>query len=548
MAALLPIMLLSVYSFQIASGSVEDLVESGNISATNNLAQHATQDFNKTVRLAYAIASVQGTVEAVNGRDDLAMGTRLKAIVLAYPQIDRVFVTDPKGTLWSDFPSAPGSYGKNFSETEWFKGVSERWKPYISGVYLRSYSRPEAVLAIAVPVWDAEKNVTGIMVYEYRASQITRWLQNIRLGSNGHLFLVDHRGNVVAHPNLATDEPQLFVGYGSEPLVQEAARNSFKTAEYFDPLEKKQMIASFQPISVGSNTWVAIAQQPVAEAYAVLNEVKVNIRLAGLILTFITLGMVIALARMSARNERLNRELGNKNQTLQDITSFVSHQLRAPVTAMRWTIEGMLDGDYGNVAGQLKEALASLKDVSIQNGELINDILNMSRIDRGVIEVESAPVKLSDIVDRALRDYRVALEKAGLSLTLNGMEQEIIVTADKEKMAESVTNAISNAIKHTKKGGITISLRKDMAMGYIDVTDTGEGMTPEIMNRLFSRTGIAGKNTDSASSTGLGLYIARNFMQLQKGDISVASEPGKGSTFTYSVPLAKRNEVVKSKK
>src|SRR5205085_7731037 len=98
--------------------------------------------------------------------------------------------------------------------------------------------------------------------------------------------------------------------------------------------------------------------------------------------------IVITLGLMTARNQRLNRQLKSKNQTLQDITSFVSHQLRAPVTAMRWTIEGMVDGDDGPVSDSLKTSLGKLKDVAIQNGKLIDDILNVSRIDRGVIEVD----------------------------------------------------------------------------------------------------------------------------------------------------------------
>lgn len=537
MAALLPIVLLSVYSFRISSGSVEDLVESGNMSGTSNVAQLVTQEFTQTVELAHAIASVPGTVEAVRNRDGVAMTTRLRAIVLAYPQIDRVFVTDADGLLWSDYPQMPGAFGRDFSGTEWHQNVSREWKPYISGVYIRSSDRAEPVVAIAMPVMEGGI-ASGILVFEYRTDQITRWLDNIRLGKSGNLFLIDHAGIAVAHPTLPDDLPRVYEGYRSIPQIHQAQQNVFSTSRYIDPLTDIEMIATFQPLSVGSNLWVAVAQQPADEAFAVLNRLKFSIRLAGLILTFVTLGMVIALARTTARNEKLNRELAAKNDTLRDITSFVSHQLRAPVTAMRWTIEEIIDGDFGDVSEQVKEALVSLKDVAIQNGNLINDILNVSRIDRGVIEVACEHVALKDIAERALRDYKPALEKAGLSLALKGMEQDITVVADKEKMAEAVTNAISNAIKHTKKGGLTITLRRDDAFGYIDVTDTGEGMTQEIMDKLFDRAGVSGSNTNSAASTGLGLFIARNFMQLQKGNITVASQPGKGSTFTYQIPLA----------
>lgn len=499
------------------------------------------------VSLGHAIASVPGTIAAVEERNEVALATRLKAIVLAYPQIDRVFVATPEGTVWSDYPPAPGAYGKEQADAEWQRGVSAEWNPSISGVYVRPYGEPLPVVAIASPIRSESGAILGSLVFEYRTELIWRWLQNIRLGPSGHLLVVDHAGNLLAHPRVSPREATLSRAYSAVSEIHAAAQGVVLSARYEDPLTREEMVATFQPLQIGDHTWVVIAQQPVAEAYALLARVRFNIVLASIVLTIFTLAMVVALARSTAHNEHLNRALAAKNQTLQDITSFVSHQLRAPVTAMRWTIESILDGDYGEVREEMKEPLSQLHGVAIENGNLINDILNVSRIDRGVIEVDVQPVALSEIAERALRDYRPALERAGLTLTLEGMNRSIVVQADKEKMAEAVTNAISNAIKHTKKGGVTLSLRSDERFGFIDVSDTGEGMTPEIMDRLFSRTGIAGSNTDSAQSTGLGLYIARNFMQLMHGDITVASTPGKGSTFTYSAPLAPKGTQLEEK-
>ena len=177
---------------------------------------------------------------------------------------------------------------------------------------------------------------------------------------------------------------------------------------------------------------------------------------------------------------------------------------------MRWSMESLLDGDSGEMAGGVYKEIEKLYTVVIQNGALINDILNVSRLDRGVIEVQLTPSSLSEIADRAIRDYKVPAEKAKLKLMIANPDLAITVIADAEKLAEAVSNAVSNAIKHTKTGGITLTLRSDETFGYIDVTDTGEGMPPEILTHLFDRTGVKGSNTDSAQSTGLGLFIARH--------------------------------------
>ncbi len=533
-AALLPIVLLSIYALQIASSSVKVLVESTNLSAAANVSQLLTDDITQMVRLGHAVASVPGTTEAAKTQDALTMNIRLKALVLAYPHIQRAFMTNSGGLLWSDYPAVPGSYGKDHTDTEWYKELSKDWKPYVSGVYVPYEGAKSPAVAIAVPVMsEGSGAVLGTLVLEYRTEEIVRWLQNIHLGKSGYVYVVDQHGMVVAHPHLASTD-QLYDFYKDITPIRQASTLSMES--YRDPFMQADMLATFQPISVGGYDWTIVAGQPESEAYQPLRSVIFRISIAGGVLTLLTLGMVIALGMMSLKNQRLTIALSAKNKTLQDITSFVSHQLRAPVTAMRWTIESMLDGDYGTFDESLKEPLNSLKDVAIQNGDLINDILNVSRIDRGVIDVAVAAVSLSEIADRALRDYRIALEKAGLSLTVKD-DKTITVLADKEKMAEAVTNSISNAIKHTKTGGITITLRKDEHFGYIDVSDTGEGMTQDIIDKLFDRAGVKGSNTDSAASTGLGLYIARNFMKLQKGDITVASTPGKGSIFTYSVPL-----------
>ena len=226
-------------------------------------------------------------------------------------------------------------------------------------------------------------------------------------------------------------------------------------------------------------------------------------------------------------------------QMKDDFISFVSHQLKAPVTAMRWTLENISDGDYGPVPEAIKEPLESLRGVNAQNFQLINDILNASRIDRGVIAVETKPVKMKDVIDRALRDYRPAIEKAGLTLTIILGNDDLTVEVDLEKMAEAVTNSLSNAIKHTKTGGLTVRNYRDGDFGCIDVSDTGEGMPQAIIDKLFTRTGVLGTNTVAEKSAGLGLYIAKHFMELQGGDIRVTSTLGKGTTFTYRVPLAK---------
>lgn len=535
--AFFPIVLLGIYAYQVAAGSVNDLVNAEHLTATNNLAELITQDIHRSVALADALASVPLTVEAVEDRNVYTISARLKAVVVAYPNIDHAYVVDQSGKLWAEFPTSSGSYGMDLSGEPWFSPVHATRNPYVGNVELRkNVYRQEPVISIAAPIQSHTGAFLGALLFDYHADQITKWLQNVKIAHGGHLLVVDDTGTLLAHPTYAFKEG-LFRDLDSDPAFARALSGELHTSEYIDPFTSQRMIATFLPVAVGASRWVIVAQQPAELAFAELKTVRLNITVASAALSLVTLLLIVALAHMSVKNIRLNRDLQGKNATLRDITSFVSHQLRAPVTAMRWSMESLLDGDAGDMSDGVRKELESLYTVVIQNASLINDILNVSRLDRGVIEVKLAPASLLEIVERAVRDYKVPAGKAGLTLAIEDPHVQISVIADPEKLAEAVSNAVSNAIKHTKTGGITLSLHQDEKFGYIEVTDTGEGMPSEILAHLFDRAGIKGSNTDSAQSSGLGLFIARQFTRLMGGDVTVTSQEGKGSTFTYSVPL-----------
>jgi len=660
-AAFLPIVLISLYSYRIASGSMRALLQTEHISATSNLMQLLTADLKDGLDLVNAVSSVPGTIDAVKRRDQFAIRARLKAVTVAYPQVDRAYVTYPDGVLWEEHPQTTSIQGLDLSRSAWYIRLSKDWKPHISGIYQRS-ARDKPAIAIVAPIRDGDGAVLGILVFEYPTTQIVQWLRNISLSHDGYLLLVDQDGTLVAHPDSKQDDP-LYTGYREQADIQEALRGTFHMSEYTDPLSRTRMIATFQPVSVGKNLWVVIAQQPVRSAYAELNHVRIHIGLMGAMMTIFTLAMVIVVARIDAKNVHLNRKLQEINLQLRelasivhyssdaiiglafngtvtswnrsaekmygysekemighsiaplipenrreemiellkkiqnregveayetervrrdgthipvsvtistvddgeqtavvassidrditeqkeieqirnDFISFVSHQLKAPVTGIRWILEQILDGDFGTLPPELREAMLDLRSINADNYHLITDILNASRIERGVIAVDLQPVSLQTVAEDAVRDYRQAAEKAGLSLGFEDAGQEITVLADREKAAEAVANAISNAVKYTQEGGITICLRQEGDCGIIEVRDTGRGIPPEIVKKLFTRNQILGGSASPERSTGLGLYIAKKFMEIQGGSVTVESTVDVGSTFTYRIPLAKSN-------
>ena len=224
-------------------------------------------------------------------------------------------------------------------------------------------------------------------------------------------------------------------------------------------------------------------------------------------------------------------------QMKSDFVSLVSHQLKTPEGMITGYVDCMLEGLTGELTPQQREQLEEIREISQSNYHLIADLLNVSRIERGVISVELEPTPLAEIVDESLRDYRETIAGKGLALEVEGIDDNIIVHADKMKMVQAVSNLVNNAIKFTSEGSISIKARCEGSYAVVEVSDTGIGMTDEVLENLFNKERVFSSSPSPEQSAGLGLYICKEFMILQHGDVYATSTVGVGTTFYVKVPL-----------
>lgn len=225
-------------------------------------------------------------------------------------------------------------------------------------------------------------------------------------------------------------------------------------------------------------------------------------------------------------------------QMKSDFVSLVSHQLKTPVAGIMGCVDNMLTGLTGKITDKQKEYLLVMQEISSRNYRIINNLLNVSRIERGVVSVEIQPIHLSEIIDFAVRDYRENISKKGLILNLKYTDDEIIVLADKDTMVEALRNVIDNAVKFTDEGSISIKTKRERKFGIINVVDAGQGISNDLLKILFTKDQILMGAPTTEGGCGLGLYIAKEFMKLQHGDVAVTSTIGKGSSVIFKIPLA----------
>lgn len=237
---------------------------------------------------------------------------------------------------------------------------------------------------------------------------------------------------------------------------------------------------------------------------------------------------------LASANERL-KEL---DQLKSEFVSLATHQIRGPITAIKGYASMILEGDYGPVAENVKKPIETISQSSGALAIIVQDFLDVSRIEQGRMKYEFSDSDVSVLVTEIVAELRPNIEQKGLTLSLT-TEEGVMVHADTGKLRQVIGNLIDNSLKYTPKGSISVTVRKTGTNAEIIVSDTGVGIKPETLPKLFQKFSRA-EDASKANilGTGLGLYVAKQLIVAQKGTIEAASKgDGAGSTFTVRIPL-----------
>lgn len=220
-----------------------------------------------------------------------------------------------------------------------------------------------------------------------------------------------------------------------------------------------------------------------------------------------------------------------------ELISLSSHELRTPLSAMRGYLSMIRDGDYGPTNPGLKKPLDMIETSTKRLIHIVNEMLDVSRIESGKLVLRLSEQNIQDLVKEAIATLQPLADKKNIQLIVEQSTQQP-VQADKEKVIEILNNLIGNSLKFTEKGSIAISLAQKNDMVIVSVTDTGIGIAKEDHPKLFSKFDeLKLKQAGKTSGTGLGLYISHELVKKMGGDMWIEkSAPGEGSTFAFSLP------------
>jgi signal transduction histidine kinase len=220
----------------------------------------------------------------------------------------------------------------------------------------------------------------------------------------------------------------------------------------------------------------------------------------------------------------------------------MSHELRTPLNAIIGFSEVLAEGMFGEINAKQEEYLKDILESGQHLLSLINDILDLSKIEAGRMELEATDFDLPSAIENALILVRERASRRGITLEHEVDERLGTIRADERKVKQVLLNLLSNALKFTPEGGridVRAGLHNDLA--EISVTDTGVGIAPEYQEAVFEEFRQVGTAAKKVEGTGLGLALSRKFIELHGGRIWVKSQVGVGSTFTFTLPMRRGN-------
>jgi len=269
--------------------------------------------------------------------------------------------------------------------------------------------------------------------------------------------------------------------------------------------------------------------------------IRVFILVAVVFFSYLLIKSVYREVEQRERLEKLTKDLEAANEKLKELDqlkteflSLASHQFRSPLTAIKGYTSLILEGSYGEITESIKEAITNIFKSASNLADVVQDFLDVSRIEQGRMTYELENVDFRDLVEDISAELKPNISGVGLSFNLDIEKgKDYTIKADASRLKQVVINLIDNAQKYTQKGSIIVSLDRVGNEIIFSVKDTGVGISKEDIPKLFGKfKRVKGANEVNVKGTGLGLYIVKKIVEDHKGSINVTSPGvGKGSTF-----------------
>jgi signal transduction histidine kinase len=576
------------FLLQISENIIIDKISDGDIQLAHRVGQEVKAEMSNIKPVLELLTATQEWRQM----DAKAIKNSLSLTENKFRNIIEIYVADLEG---NQIAKTGTKKLENVSKI-WSFQIAKEGEEIISDILLDSQtSKP--IQTITIPIIE-DKKVVGVLSAKIDFERMMFSIKNIDVGKNGSLFVVASNGRVIVHTymeqlsdiNLSKSpvveavlngERGVLKGYIDElghqvvgsyvPIWElgwgvviqrtltyigtevEQVRNTIFMAIIISVLSA--ILAGWlmskiitKPIDLLANASEKVAQGDLDT----LVNVKSSNEIGVLASSFNQ--MVVSLRKsrneleqwgkeMEKRVEKRTEELEHANLKLQELDHLkslfiasMSHELRTPLNSIIGFTGIILQGMSGEINSEQEKQLTLVKNSANNLLALINDIIDISKIEAGKVEITIEEFDLSVLARETMDSFAVVVDKKGLELSLT-TPPTLIIKSDKRRIEQVLVNFVSNAVKFTNIGEIEIKIVKKDKMVEMSVRDNGIGIKKENMNKLFKTFSRIPIKNRTIEGTGLGLYLSKKIIDLLGGEIKAESKFGKGSIFTLALPL-----------
>ncbi|ATU08952.1 sensor histidine kinase [Methanohalophilus portucalensis] len=466
---------------------------------------------------------------------------------------------DENGTIASGYPEDRTPLGYNLYENNMdqaFQKTKTMGRTYITNP---TYTfEDELAMYVWVPVYSGN-DFKGTVLAIIRIEEITERVIQSYDSSAGYVYIIDDRGNLLYHSDNPNETGKNYFDILNEPdqdrlyILGEQTEGKEGTGRFEELNENnglEEKLVSYVPIKWYNQVWSVGVVTPVPFITSIVRSIYLKQATFMIITTFFILFFtsLISLIFLSW-NRKLEEEvhkktelLENSNQRLQKLNrvkneflSMVSHELKTPLTAMRTSSEFLREEECD------KETQEEMLDLIIRNidrqSRMVDDLLDISRIESGRMVFKEEKINLKEIIDNAIQMMEPMATKNGIRIERD-LDNDSRVKADKDKLLRVFVNLLNNAIKFTANKGENIKIETEEAGDFVEISviDSGIGIPEKEQDKIFEKFyQVDSTSRRKVGGSGLGLAIIKGIIEGQGGSIRVKSEPGLGSTFTFTL-------------
>lgn len=437
------------------------------------------------------------------------------------------------------------------------------------------YGQGEPFVMVSSPVRNRNGNIIQILSGKLNLSELVNMVLTARLGGEGYLALADREGRLISQGGRIPLDPGTETGGIPRvaAVLAGAAFDGFQnTDRYVSQFGNISVVGVGQKIPLTG--WAMLVEWPEEDAFAALNKIRTQgmqtllytILAIFLIVPFLVERLVAPIRELQAgaaevekgnferkvsihthdELEDLGSAFNNMVQGLKrlrelqnEFVFIASHELRTPLTAIRWHVSEFLDTQKTVLNAAGKQYLQRIGEAADYLSQLVDEILTIARTEAGRLEIKVEPTDIGQSVRQVIQELRPLADQKRITLFYEYSEGLPNVLAQSLRVEEIMRNLISNAIKYSTEGKrMTIWHERSGQFLLTHIKDEGFGIAPEDQAHLFEKFFRANSvKKSSIAGTGLGLFIIKELVERMKGNIWFSSELGKGSTFSFSLPV-----------